>query len=127
MDYISIIKDYFEKRKLKMPDFSDAMKFVITEVGEVLEVDLSRKGYVRNNPQNKPVYNKEELAMELGDAIMMLIVAGITEGVDPLDAMVKKIERKLQALNSSNTNHATLRGLGTLISSEEYKVLGELE
>jgi len=90
------IKEYYEKRKLTKPNFDNAMKFVQTEIAEVYELDLDRSGdWVRNNPQNKPQFNKEDLAEELGDAIMMLIVAGIAEDVDPIQALLDKMERKL--------------------------------
>jgi len=91
------IVNYYNKRGLKWPDFDDAMKFVATEIGEVYEVDLSRdKGWVRNNPESKPTFNKEQLASELGDVIMMVMVAGIAEGVDPLQALLKKMCRKIK-------------------------------
>ena len=91
-----IIVDYYELRGLKFPNFDNAMKFVVTELAEVLELDLDRiGGWTRNHPESKPKYNKEDMAEELGDAIMMLIVAGIADGVDPIDALVKKIKRKL--------------------------------
>jgi len=99
MDLVQLIKEYYDKRGLKWPDFDDAMKFVLTEVGEVYELDLSRiGGWVRNNPQDKPDFDKERLSIELGDAIMMLMVAGIVEGVNPLESLVNKINRKLEAL-----------------------------
>ena len=96
-DLQKFITVYYEKRKLNWPDFNDAMKFVATEIGEVYEVDLSRdKGWVRNNPESKPTFNKEQLASELGDVIMMVMVAGIAEGVDPLQALLKKMCRKIK-------------------------------
>lgn len=101
------IINYYEKRKLSWPDFNDAMKFVATEIGEVYEVDLSRNPtWVRNNPQNKPIFSEEQLASELGDVIMMVMVAGIAEGVDPLEALIKKIRRKLEVVNQSYVEHA---------------------
>lgn len=97
---VKVIEDYYMKRGLKFPDFSDAMKFVHTEIAEIYELDLARTGgWVRNHPENKPAFNKQDLAEELGDAIMMLIVAGMAEGVDPVDALYRKIERKLTKLN----------------------------
>lgn len=95
---IKKIKEYYAKRNLTWPNFDNAMKFVMTEIAEVYELDLDRSGdWVRNNPENKPKFNKEELAEELGDAIFMLVVAGIAEGVDPIKAIYKKMERKLGA------------------------------
>jgi len=98
-DLQKFITVYYEKRKLNWPDFNDAMKFVATEIGEVYEVDLSRNpAWVRNNPQDKPKFSKELLASELGDVIMMVMVAGIAEGVDPLEALINKMLRKLEAI-----------------------------
>ena len=72
------------------------MKFVATEIGEIYELDLARSGnWVRNNPQNKPQFDKNELAKEISDAIMMLIVAGLAEGVNPLQALEDKLQSKL--------------------------------
>jgi len=96
LDLTEKVKGYFNSRGLMWPNFSDAMKFVATEIGEVYEIDLARKIWVRNNPDQKPEFNKENLAEELGDVIFMLIVAGITEGVDPIKAMNKKMDRKWQ-------------------------------
>lgn len=99
MELIDLVKDYYDKRGLKWPNFDDAMKFVITELGEVYELDLNRiGGYIRNHPENKPTYSKEAMAEELGDAIFMLIVAGYVDGVDPIKAMTDKMNRKLLKL-----------------------------
>ena len=91
---------YFNKRGLIRPNFDNAMKFAITEIGEVYEIDLaSYDGWIRNNPNNKPSkFTKEDIAEELGDVIMMIMVAGIAEGVDPLSALIKKMCRKLGEL-----------------------------
>lgn len=99
MTLVEIITDYYNKRGLTWPNFDNAMKFALTEIAEVFELDLARTGgWVRNNPQNKPEFDKDKLATELGDAIMMLMVAGIAEGVDPIDALNKKISKKLSLL-----------------------------
>jgi NTP pyrophosphatase (non-canonical NTP hydrolase) len=96
-ELVELIKKYYDKRGLKWPTFSDALKFVHTELAEVYELDLARVGgFVRNNPETKPKFNKEDLAEELGDAIMMLLVAGIVEDVDPIAALIAKMKRKLQ-------------------------------
>jgi len=97
---IDIIKDYYIKRNLKWPDFHQALKFVHTELGEVYELDLSRDGgWIRNNPENKPEFDKNDLAKELGDVVMMIIVAGIAEGVDVEQALANKLSKKLEQLN----------------------------
>jgi NTP pyrophosphatase (non-canonical NTP hydrolase) len=97
----NLIIEYYKKRGLKWPDFDDAMKFALTEVGEVYEIDLAREGgWVRNNPDAKPEFDKERLSTELGDVIMMLMVAGIVEGVNPLASLVTKINKKIEAINT---------------------------
>jgi len=100
-DVYNLIIEYYRKRGLKWPDFNDAMKFAITELGEVYEIDLARTGgWVRNNPGSKPGFDKEDLGRELGDVIMMLMVAGIVEGVNPLAALINKINTKLKVTNT---------------------------
>lgn len=106
---LPLIKTYYQSRKLKWPDFNSAMKFVMTELAEIYELDLAREGgWVRNNPENKPKYSREDMAEELGDAIMMLIVAGIAEEVDPLQALETKIRRKLEKQAKTATLHGNL-------------------
>lgn len=96
-ELVELIKSYYSARGLKWPTFTDAMKFVHTEIGEVYELDLDRVGgFVRNHPEDKPKFNKEDLSEELGDAIFMLMVAGIVEGVNPLNSLVSKMQRKLE-------------------------------
>jgi hypothetical protein len=98
LDWVKdFVLHYFSKRKLVWPSFKDAMQWAQTELAEVYELDLARSGdWVRNNPQDHPPFDKDKLAEELGDAIFMLIVAGLVEGVDPLEAMINKMIRKLQ-------------------------------
>lgn len=91
---ISILEDYYQTRGLKMPTFDDAIKFLYTELAEVHELDLADRGYVRNNPQNKPKYSDEQMASELGDALQMIIVAGMTKGLDPMTALIDKLSGK---------------------------------
>lgn len=96
----NLILQYYRKRGLKWPDFDNAMKFALTEIGEVYEIDLAREGgWVRNNPDAKPAFDKDALGRELGDVIMMLMVAGIAEGVNPLAALVNKINKKLETVD----------------------------
>jgi len=93
---IDIIKDYYTLRDLKWPDIWEALAFVQTEMGEVYEILLAeRGGWVRNNPGDKPTFTKESLSEEIGDAIMMLLVAGISRGVDPIESLKNKLARKI--------------------------------
>jgi hypothetical protein len=92
---MELIERYYEVRKLTWPNFKEAMQWMQTEVAEVYELDLARGTWVRNNPDNKEPFSKERLAEELGDAIMMLIVAGRVEGVDPMLALQRKIRDRV--------------------------------
>lgn len=99
MELVELIKFYYNQRGLKYPNFDEALKFVHTELGEVYELDLSRiGGWVRNNPDSKPVFDKEELGKELGDVIMMVIMAGLAEGIDPIKSLEVKLKSKLYKL-----------------------------
>ncbi len=92
------VKEYYEKRELKHPNIWEALGWATAELGEVYEVLMSMVGgWVRNNPDKHPQKTKEDLAEELGDVIFMLIVAGIEEGVDPIQALENKMQRKLEA------------------------------
>lgn len=93
------IIDYYKKRNLKVPNTWQALGWAHTEIGEVYEIlQAMDGGWVRNNPDGKPGWDPTEFSVELGDVIMMLIVAGMTVGQDPLRDLRKKIERKLSAL-----------------------------
>lgn len=96
MSLIEQIKEYYEKRELRHPNIWQALAWLQTELAEVYELIMDREGgWVRNNPDSKPKFSKEDLAEELGDIIFMCIVAGIEEGVDPIGAMENKMRRKL--------------------------------
>ena len=91
------IKDYYEKRGLKHPNIWEALGWATAELGEVYEVIMSwNPDWVRNNPQDHPVKTMEDLAEELGDVILMLMVAGLESGIDPIDALRVKMLRKIE-------------------------------
>lgn len=93
----SFIVAYYTSRKYQIPNVWEAMAWAHTEMAEAYEVLMAKKSeWVRNNPQNKPDWDPELFAEELGDAIMMLIVAGLTQGADPLQAMIDKLDRTLR-------------------------------
>ena len=95
-----LIREYYEQRGLVWPaDANEALDWAITELAEVKELLLARRGgWVRNNPEAHPDFNRQLLAVELGDLVMMTLVAGMVEGVDPLEALTSKINRKLKQL-----------------------------
>lgn len=99
-ELVSLIKEYYTFRGYKYPNVWEALGFVTTEMGEVYELLLDRSsGFVRNNPDAKPKFSEDRLAEELGDAIMLLVVAGLVEGVDPLVALEEKIRSKMELLS----------------------------
>jgi hypothetical protein len=86
---------YFEARGLKYPDALEALAFETTEKAEAYEILLARKTWQRNNPDSKPNWSPDRLAEELGDMIMMAVVAGVVEGVCPISALRNKMRRNL--------------------------------
>lgn len=111
---IDDIIEYCKKRKYIMPSIWHAMGWINTEIAEVYELLLDREAsWVRNNPESKPKFSKEELAEELGDIIFMVMLAGYSEGVNPLEAMKTKMDRKL------NENVSNIRGDVTLLTYEQ--------
>lgn len=104
---IDKIKDYYEKRQLLRPNIWEALGWATTELGEVYEVLLSKKNWVRNNPEDHPQPSVDTLAEELGDVIFMLVVAGIVEGVDPIEALEKKMQRKLSLKTATGVSQVT--------------------
>ena len=93
-----LIKAYYEARDYQWPDVAHALMWATTEIGEATDVYLSTMGtpWVRNHPHTKKSGSKA-LEDELADAIMMLMVAGIQARVDPLRALVEKMERTVKA------------------------------
>lgn len=90
------IEDYYRIRELKQPDTWQALGWAATEIGEAYEILLAKdKGWVRNNPDGKPGWDAEKFGEELGDVVMMLIVAGLREGVDVIKLLGLKMNRKL--------------------------------
>jgi hypothetical protein len=87
-----MIKKYWELRQLKKPNFQEAMMWAHTEIAEAYEIKLAQMGgWVRNNPDDHKEVNNKKLQEELGDAIMMLIMAGVAEDGDPISSLKWKM------------------------------------
>lgn len=97
MSLDELIRLYFRYRGYHWPDVNEALQFALTELGEACEVLLARNpNWVRNHPEDKPqYYSPIDFEEELADAIMMLQVAGMVECLDPIEALARKLERKL--------------------------------
>jgi len=90
------VEEYFKARNLKIPTFFEAMAWMQTEVGETYEVWLAKFNFARNNPEAHPPFSEEKLAEELGDVLLMIMVAGLTQGVNPLWAMLRKMSKHIK-------------------------------
>ena len=94
---VNDVHNYLKKRVIEDKTLiwphttEDAILFAQTEISEAVEVLFARKSYVRNHPEDKPGWSASAFGEELGDAIFMLIVAGIMIGVDPIMAMYTKM------------------------------------
>ena len=99
LDYIALIQKYYKVRGLTMPDTKEALDFAITEWAEARELLFAEDAkWVRNHAQEP--YSDKRFAEELGDTMLMLMVAGMTRGLNPLQAMVNKLDQKMtEAVN----------------------------
>lgn len=96
---LDIIRKYYLLRGLKKPGVDDALHFVLEELGEACRILTAKDpDYVRNNPDRKPHFDAYDFGEELGDAIMMLVVAGYAEGVDPIEILLAKMGHKCVGL-----------------------------
>jgi hypothetical protein len=81
----------------KRPDTKDSMLWAVSEVGEAAdELLMKDAGWVRNNPGAHPAFSKEKFGTELADTIYMLMLAGWCEGIDPIDLLFDKLDRKIR-------------------------------
>ncbi len=93
----SLIDEHHTVRGLKWPNEWEALGFAQTELGEVYELLLAEiPGWTRNHPEDHEGYTAERFAEELGDVMMMVMMAGMAKGVNPLDALAKKLYSKIR-------------------------------
>jgi len=92
-----MIDEYFKVRGLKKPTPEQAVLWAMTELGEAADELLRRSGpWVRNNPEKMRSFDRAAFVEELGDTILMLLIAAHElDRSNPLVAMVSKIERKI--------------------------------
>ena len=85
---------YYDKRGLQWPkDAWEALGWLHTELGEVYELLQARRGgWVRNNPENKEPFSLDRLEDELAHCLMMVIVTGNVEGVNPEDRLLTEMK-----------------------------------
>ena len=92
-----LIGAYYQIRGLKVPDTAEAMMFAASELGEAFDVLLEMKGgWTRNHPDSKD-NTIGDLAEELADTLMMIMVAGHSIGVDLENVLIARMKRKAKA------------------------------
>ena len=91
-----MINQYYDQRGLVWPGRKEALLWALTELAEAAELVLEDGGsWVRNHPLEREDYSPERFAEELGDVMMMVMVAGMVVGVDPQQALQQKLRRKV--------------------------------
>ena len=91
LDIRVLVNEYFQFRGYHDPDASQAFLFLASEVGELADKFVhGQASWVRNNPDAK----NDDIAGEIGDVLMMLTKFAEKIGVDPIEAMLNKFERK---------------------------------
>jgi len=86
----AIVQEYYRFRSLTRPDASQAFLFLVSEIGELSDAFVEGQAeWVRNNPDRH-----RDVSDEIGDILMMLTVFADTQGIDPVEAMLKKMQRK---------------------------------
>ena len=87
---VEIVRQYYQYRGLTQPDANQAFLFLVSEVGELSDALVAGQAeWVRNNPGRE-----RDISAEIGDVLMMLTVFAATQGIDPLEAMLAKMEGK---------------------------------
>ena len=85
-----IVKQYYEFRGLARPDAHQAFLFLTSEIGELADAFVADQGdWIRNNPDKD-----RSVSDEIGDVLMMLTVFSEALGIDPVQAMLEKMEKK---------------------------------
>jgi len=89
-----LVMSYYNYRSLKVPaGLTDAMMFLVSEVGELADNIVSMLGgWVRNDPE-KERGTMKAIEFEIGDVLMMLTMTGLTI-VDPIEGMIRKFRSK---------------------------------
>ncbi len=88
---VDMVRRYYEFRGLKVPSTEEAFLFLASEMGELAdEIVSSRGGWVRNNEG----HTGEKVADEIGDTLMMLTILADSLGIDPVHAMITKMQKK---------------------------------
>lgn len=92
MSLYLFVSDYFEKRGIPyLATGKDALLFLQTEVGELVDAHMRTEPEWVRNTQDKDV----SVADEVADVLMMLVAYAGSQGLDPEECLKNKIRRKL--------------------------------
>ena len=84
-----IVAEYFKFRGYVNPTSDQALKHLVAEVGEMADADVNSDAeWVRNTERER------DLAGEVGEVQMMLIVYAQVHGLDPVGCMLDKMRSK---------------------------------
>ena len=87
---IDVVKAYYEYRGLTVPDDSQALLFLVSEVGELADAHVEQQAqWIRNHAEKE-----RSVDDEVGDILMMLTAYCISRGIDPVECMVSKFKKK---------------------------------
>ena len=102
-----LIALYWQLLQLEILTVWEALAFANTELGEVYEELLAKAAdkWKRNNPEDHPQeFDIDRFAGELGDVILMCIVAGRAESVNVLAALRAKLTQKIMVMGTENAD-----------------------
>lgn len=84
-----MVREYFKHRNYVVPDATQALHFLVSEVGELSDAHVHQQAeWVRNNPGRR-----REVGEEIGDVLMMLTAYAIAQGIDPVEALAEKMKK----------------------------------
>jgi NTP pyrophosphatase (non-canonical NTP hydrolase) len=90
MTIIETVQAYYEYRGLTIPDDTQALLFLVSEVGELADSHVEQQAqWVRNHAEKE-----RGVEDEVGDVLMMLTAYCIARGIDPVECMLNKFEKK---------------------------------
>lgn len=93
MEYIT---DYYEAKGLRWPDAKESAMRLTTEVGKLIDALLRKEqGWMHNQKSSDP-------AEELADVLMMTMVCARSLGVDVVEVLLAKMERKVRESTRPN-------------------------
>lgn len=90
MNIIETVKAYYEFRGLTIPNDTEALLFLTSEVGELADAHVEQMAsWIRNHPEKH-----RGVEDEVGDVLMMLSAYCIARGIDPVECMLHKFAKK---------------------------------